>query len=148
MAPHNDKLWYSKIMVSGSQYLPLFVVGLVALFWINWYRSNTKPFWVWPLSVLLLFYSLTHFHPQWFAWISPFLILALITNKKTVFPIAVLLLSYIAITLSFEPSLNFGLFGINFNATSFINRYYPSDQLVSLIRGVFAGTALTLGLIL
>lgn len=145
LAPQADKIWYAKILVSGSQYLPLFVVGLVVLFWLS--TRSARPAWEWPLYVLLLFYSVVHFHPQWFAWVSPLLIIYLATHKKRWPLVGTLLLAYVGIVLSFEPSLNFGLFGLNYNLFQSIAKYYPPDQLVSGLRGVLAGTSLGIGLL-
>ena len=144
VAQHSDKMWFAKIMVSGSQFLPLFAVGYVLLFWLNWFKPRLLPAWAWLASPLLLFYSVTHYHPQWFAWATPFLFLAWINQKKTRPLIIALLLLQLGIILSFESSLNFGLFGINFYPWAFVNRFYPADLLVSLIRGGLAGTSLAL----
>ena len=135
LASQTDKITYAKIMVSATQYIPLFFVGMVALFWWNYYKEKSLPAWAWPMAVLLLFYSLSHFHPQWFVWATPFLLLSLVHNPRTRLPIAALLVSYVLIVLSFEPSLNFGL-----------NTYlagYLTDQNVSLLRAAFAGSAVS-----
>lgn len=137
MAQQSDKMWYAKIMVSGSQYLPIFLVGFVLLFWVNHFLLNKLPYWGWSMSVLLLFYSVTHYHPQWFSWISPFLILALINYKKSTPLIATLLLCHLLVILSFDSSLNFGLFDIDY-------RLNISDQFISLIRGSLAATSMGL----
>jgi len=141
MAQHSDKMWYAKIMVSGSQYLPIFAVLLFGLFWWNYRKPKDLPFWGWPMAVLLGFYSVTHFHPQWFSWISPFLILTLIYFKKSTLPIITLVLCYLAITLSFENSLNFGLFGIALWLPDLIRKFVEPDFLVSIVRGLLASTS-------
>lgn len=138
LASQTDKISYAKIPVSGSQYIPLFFLGLVILFWLNYFRPRLLPAWAWPMSVLLLFYSVTHYHPQWFTWLSPFLILTYVNFRKSMPLLTVLLLSHLVIVLSFEPSLNFGL-----------NNYLRgilTDQTVSLVRTALASTGL--GLIL
>lgn len=142
MAEQSDKMWYARIMVSGSQYLPLFAVGLVFLFWLNLYRRPLMPDWAWLSAPLLLFFSVTHYHPQWFAWLVPFLFMSLIYIKKSVPVIIALLIIQLFIILSFESSLNFGLFGIDFYPFAFLSRYYPADQFVSLVRGALTGTIL------
>ncbi len=139
LASQTDKISYAKIAVSGSQYLPLFFVGLVLLFWLNYFRPKLLPSWGWPMSVLLLFYSVTHFHPQWFTWITPFLILTFIYFRKSLPLLVTLLLCYLIIVLSFESSLNFGLVGLNFSAS-----HWLTDVNVSLIRAALAGTSLGL----
>jgi hypothetical protein len=144
VAEHSDKLWFAKIPVSGSQYLPLFFLSVFILFWIKHRNSAILPSWFWLATPLLAFYSFTHFHPQWFSWITPFLILALVRIPSGRFPATVLFLCYLAIVFTFESSLNFGLFGINFSLFQFINHYYPTDQLLSLVRAGLAASALAL----
>jgi len=141
LAQQTDKMWYAKIMVAGSQYLPLFMVGFVLLFWLHYYFSKRLPYWAWPMSVLLLFYSVTHYHPQWFAWLTPFLILTFVNFKKTLPLLVALLLCHLVIVLSFDSSLNFGLFGINYAVPL-------SDQIVSFARGALAASSLALVVLL
>ena len=137
LANQTDKIVYAKIMVSSSQYLPLFFVAVIVLFWWHYFSPKSLSTWGWQLAVLLAFFSLTHFHPQWFTWTAPFLLLALINKPATRLPILVLLVSYALIIFSFEPSLNFGLLGLNYSLASIL-----SDQNVSLIRAAFAATSL------
>ncbi|KKR92107.1 MAG: hypothetical protein UU42_C0004G0023 [Candidatus Woesebacteria bacterium GW2011_GWA1_41_13b] len=132
LATQSDKPFYAKVMVSGSQYLPLFVVGLGFLFWLKLGKSDL-------LSPLLIFFAVTHFHPQWFVWASPLLILRLIKDRASWLPVTVLLVSYFLIILSFDPSLNFGLVGITYSL-----QWLLTDATISLVRGVFAATALYL----
>ena len=137
LANQTDKIVYAKIMVSSSQYLPLFFVAVIVLFWWHYFSPKSLSTWGWQLAFLLAFFSLTHFPPQWFTWTAPFLLLALINKPATRLPILVLLVSYALIIFSFEPSLNFGLLGLNYSLASIL-----SDQNVSLIRAAFAATSL------
>lgn len=141
LAPQTDKLVYSKILVSGSQYLPLFFVGLFLLFWYNFFYQESRQTFTWFAAVGLIFYSLTHYHPQWFVWIAPALVLMFANYPKSRLPQLGMLATYTLIVLLFEPSLNFGLFNIDFSLFSFINRFYPADQLSSLARAFFAACA-------
>jgi hypothetical protein len=141
LANQSDKLLYAKVMVSGSQYLSLFFAGIIILAWINLLRPQTFSHWGWFAAVPLVFYSLSHYHPQWFVWGSPFLILAAVYRRSLRWPIAVLLLCYIVIIFLFEPSLNFGMFDINFNFSVWLAKYFPPDQLASMVRSLFAATS-------
>lgn len=144
VAEQSDKMWYAKIMVTGSQGLPIFVVGLVFLLWLNYYHREIMPDWAWLSTPLLIFYATTHYHPQWFAWLSPFLLLFLVRLRHTLPLVVALLLLQLVVILSFENSLNFGLFGINFYPWAFLNHYYPADQFMSIIRGGLTATCLSL----
>ncbi len=141
-ATQTDKLTYAKIMVSGSQYLPLFYVGLALIYWLNFYKPKLLTPSMWLISPLLLFYSVTHFHPQWFTWSAGLLTLIAVTKRKSVLPVLVLVVLYFLIILTFEPSLNFGLFGINFNFFDWLNPRFPADQFVSILRAILAATSL------
>lgn len=141
LASQSDKMFFARIPISGSQYLPIFLMGLILIYWWNHFHPKQLPAWAWISAPLLLFYSVTHFHPQWFIWIMPILVLAVASSARLVFPYVALLLCYFTIVLFFEPSLNFGLFGINFSLANYVNAFYSSDQLVSLIRGIFLATS-------
>jgi hypothetical protein len=140
-ASQSDKLLFAKIMISGSQFLPLFILGAVLAFWWRYFKPQSLTVIGWLSLPLLLFYSVTHFHPQWFTWIAPLLTLSFATHKSTRLPIIILIGLYLFTVMFFEPSLNFGLFGVNFSLFSFVNNFYSADQLVSVIRGLFASTA-------
>jgi len=149
LASQTDKIFFAKIPVSGAEYLPLFLVGLVYLFWWCFFKPKNFSLWQWFLVVNLLFFSLVHYHPQWFVWITPLLIIFLIKGwSQSIFPVATLLLCYGIIILLFESSLNVGLFIpinpslINFSISQSIRRFYEVNVLASMIRGVFAATSL------
>lgn len=143
LASQADKPLFAKIMVSGSQYLPLFVVGLILLLWWNLYAKKREwPAWLWLSAPLLLFFSVTHFHPQWLAWLAPLFCLAWVFRPSTRLPIGIFLLCYLVIIFSFDPSLNLGLFGINLDLLGAVNKFYPEDQLVSMVRGILAATSI------
>jgi hypothetical protein len=124
-------------------------------------------------TVLLLFFSVTHFHPQWFVWVSPWLILMLFSpfyqgrespqamqttqrvngghllNSGLVMPITVLLLCYLILVTSFESTLNWGIFVWNQGAPdlmTFLPQFMQLEKFkyLSLIRSFFAGTSVYL----
>lgn len=141
-APQTDKLVYAKILLSGSQYLPIFFVGLFILFWWNYFSAKTFSTWEWFAAVALLFFSVTHFHPQWFVWATPMLALSFTTKPGTRLPILALVGTYLLLVLLFEPSLSFGLFDIKFSLFDFINTRYPADQLASITRAFLAASSI------
>ncbi|KKT58470.1 MAG: hypothetical protein UX91_C0006G0008 [Candidatus Amesbacteria bacterium GW2011_GWB1_47_19] len=144
LAGLSDKIVYAKIMVSGSQFIPLFVLGLVLIYWWQWLKPGDLSLSGWFSALLLLFYSVTHFHPQWFVWVTPFLLLLYIRNPRLKFPTLIIMLSYLIIILGFEPSLHLGLFGINFSFFDWMNRFYPAGTAISIARGILAASGLFL----
>lgn len=142
LASQTDKIEFAKILVSGSQYLALFWILSILLWWWNWYDHKRLTLVEWYLAGLLVFYSVTHFHPQWFTWGSVLLVWIITHRKELRLPIAILIFSFVGLLMLFEPSLNFGLFGIKFNLFNYINKYFPADQLASIIRSLFAATTI------
>jgi len=144
LASQTDKMFFARIAISGSQYLPVFLIGLILLYWWNYYSPGKLPVWGWFSATLLLFYSLTHYHPQWFIWVMPVLVILVIKNSKFIFPVISLILLHIGIVLFFETSLNFGLFGINYSLFTAVNSFYSADQLVSVLRALLFATSASL----
>jgi len=139
LAQQSDKMLFAKISVSGSQFISIFFTGLILIYLLQKnknYLNLTIP--------LLLFYSVTHYHPQWFAWIAPFLLLIYVQYPKYRLPVLILNLLNILIILSFDYSLNFGLFGWKLELLPLISKYFPADTLVSLIRSALAATSIFL----
>ncbi|MDP3758136.1 MAG: hypothetical protein Q8Q86_00295 [Candidatus Daviesbacteria bacterium] len=58
-----------------------------------------------------MFFIFTHFHPQWLIWITPLLILELISNGfRNLLPQILLFISWFASLFFFDPSLTVGIF--------------------------------------
>jgi hypothetical protein len=142
LASQSDKLSYAKIMVSGSQYLSWFFVGLFVVYWFSLLRPKILSQYGWFAAALLPFYVFSHFHPQWFTWFAPLLTLCAASYRKSIFPAMGMLICFVIIVFSFEPSLNFGLFGIDFNFSLWLNSSFPSDQFVSIIRSLLAASGI------
>lgn len=139
LAPQSDKLWYAQIAVSGAQYLPVFFVGYFLLLWWNYYQPRRLPLWAWLATPLLLFYAVTHYHPQWLMWVTPFLLLAWIYKPATRLPTVILLAAYFILIFAFDSSLSVGLFLPQFSAPAWL-----SNQWASLVRAVFFSSSLAL----
>ncbi len=142
LASQTDKIEFAKILVSGSQYIALFWLLSILLWWWNWYDHKKLSLVEWYLAGLLVFYSVTHFHPQWFTWGSLLLVWIITHRRELRLPVFILIACFVGLLLLFEPSLNFGLFGIKFNLFNYINKYFPADQLASIVRSLFAATAI------
>lgn len=150
MSSQSQKMLHMVLPLSGAEGIFVFVFLYFFLFWKATFENfKEKKFWFYWLGVLLLFFSVTHYHPQWFLWLTPFLIWELVENNfKHIWVVLTLFGCWLFITLTFESSLSYGLFVPIFphlqNASSladFLNRWYDVFQLKSLVRSVFAGTA-------
>jgi hypothetical protein len=153
LAPQTDKMFFAKIPVTGSEFLPIFLVVLVLLLWFSYYWGHKFPPWQWFLAVLLLFFSVTHYHPNWFIWLSAPLIIFLVQGWSTSsLPTGVLFLCFVIIVFTFDSSLNLGLFRmlspelINFSFRGLLARFYDPNLFASIIRGLFAATSLFVSL--
>lgn len=149
MASQADKIFFAKVSISGGAFLPIFLVGIFLIYWICVYFGKKYQLWQWFILPLLLFYSLVHFHPQWFTWVTPLLVIFLVKlQKKAILPTAVLVLSFAGIVLMFEPSLNTGLFaplkppwGRDYSLIPVLSKIFPEITLRSIFFGLFASSA-------
>lgn len=112
LASQTEKMFYMRLPLSGAEYLSIFALGyFLLLFFAERWRNQKEILWKLGLVLMLLFFSVTHFHPQWFLWLTPFLIWLIVTRgKKYLGHLIILFGCYLALLFFFEPSLHFGLF--------------------------------------
>lgn len=151
LAGQAEKMLYMKLPLSGAEYLSVFGLGYFGLLFLaaKW-TEKKEVLWKLGLALMLLFFSVTHYHPQWFLWLTPFLIWDLVVYGKRHLPyIAVLLSCYLVILLSFESSLHVGLF-VPVNPSlahlfggieEVVGRFCDPFQFKSFVRSLFAATA-------
>jgi hypothetical protein len=143
----DQKMLFMVFMLTGAEGVYPFIIGLIIIFFISYFAGKGRDITYYFLAILLLFYSVTSYHPQWFLWVAPLLIYELVKNNLKHWPlIATLFVCWLAITLLFEASLSYGLFSPIFpqlaNAPSLsdtISRYTNVYQLKSILRSIFAG---------
>lgn len=153
-SPKSQKMLFMEWMLSGSEgiYPFIFLFTILLIF-----TSQNKSKFIHIsnqlyLSFFLILLSVTHFHPQWFLWITPFILIDLVMNKfKNGWSYLILFIIYIFIIFTFENSLSIGLFAvINNNLNNFvgissiISKFTDIYLLKSLARSVFAGISLYL----
>lgn len=149
----SQKMFFAQILVSGAEGIYLFVLGSVLIYFYAAYKGKKELIWQYYLWILLLFFSLTHYHPQWFLWITPFLVWGLVKNQFKYGPLALtLFLCWLLTTLLFEPSLSYGLFNplwpqLNSapGLSEVLGKYTDAFQFKSIIRSIFAASALFFG---
>jgi hypothetical protein len=152
LTPKSQKMLFMGWPVSGAEVVYPFLLLLVVIYFLACYSKKRLSLAGSFLAVLLLVFSVTHYHPQWFLWVTPFLIWELVENKfKHLFLTLGLFLSWLVITLLFESSLSFGLFNPLWPAlvqapslALFLNNYLDVFQFKSLVRSLFAGASLFL----
>jgi len=149
-APKETKMLYINWPVTASEAILPFILVLTTIYLIAYYSRKKINAGVYFISVLLLTLSVTHFHPQWFLWVTPFLIWQLVSDSfKYVGIVVTLFVSWLLITLFFEPSLSWGLFAPVWpdlnqapGLTDILNKYTDTFQLKSIIRSILAGASL------
>ncbi len=144
------KSLYAQIPISGGESIILFLAVVGFFYLIFLYRPiEASNLWQRFFIILLLFFSLTHYHPQWFLWLTPFLIIELIRSDfKHLFPIIIMAISFVGLVFLFEQSLSLGLFSplnpILYNGPSFwqlLNITIDVNFLRSLFQSLFVFAA-------
>lgn len=150
--PKSQKMLFMVWKMSGAEGIYPFILILSLLYFISWYSRKKFSLKHYFLGVLLLIFSTTHYHPQWFLWVTPFLILGLVGNNfKCLLIVLILFFSWAIITLFFEPSLSVGLFNPVWpqleNVVSFseyLSKWFDVNLIKSVVRSVFAAASLYL----
>lgn len=145
------KSFYAQIFISGGESVILFLVALT-FFYLLFIHSRSEGKFLWQrfFIILLLFFIFTHYHPQWFLWITPFFILGLInTNFKHLLPVSLSLISFLGLLFFFDPSLTVGLLSPIWPNLYFLpsiwqllNLNVDYTLLRSLLQTIFVGAAL------
>lgn len=131
------------------------LVGVMALaalfFWgILEVRISKDKLWKYYLALLVLLFSVIHFHIQWILWVMPFAALLFVYSKKLVPVLILLLVAAISIPLFYEDrAMTVGLFStispwynllpIPFAA---LQKVYDPYVVQSILHSVFAGGSL------
>ncbi len=152
LASQTEKMLYMKLPLSGAEYLSLFLLGYFLLLILAAQKKVKDNLWRFGLVLLLLFFSVTHYHPQWFLWITPFFIWDWLKYGRQHLPYLVLLsFCWLVLTFFFEPSLNVGLLAPVFPSllkggglTELVGRFYDPFLVKSIVRSFFAAVALFL----
>ncbi len=150
VANQTFKSLYAQIPVSGGESIILFLAFIGFFYYICLYQiEKAENLWQRFLTILLLFFVFTHYHPQWFLWITPFLIIEVIhSNFKHLFLLIVTAISFLGTVFLFEQSLSIGLFApLNpflFNGPSLwqlLKIDIDVNFLRSLFQSLFVGVA-------
>lgn len=149
----SQKMLFAKINLSGAEYLSVFAVFYIFLVGLSWVKK--LDLWKWFLLTMLLFFSVTHYHPQWFLWVSPFLIILWTRSPEFKFFPAAFFFCWLVITLFFEPSLSISLFAPISRSlievkplNEIVNPFLDVFLVKSIIRSIFAGLVLAISAIL
>lgn len=147
---HTQIIQHVSFYIGGDQRIYVFVIAYTFFcFWLFWQKETIEKLWQTALVILLLFYSLAAFNPQWFLWIIPLLVIWWVKEPKSR-PWQLGLYSlYFLIVFFFEPSVHFGLFApveatlsqLPGPAEIFQRTVFEASRLRSYLRSIFAGLA-------
>ncbi|PIU33437.1 hypothetical protein COY29_01695 [Candidatus Woesebacteria bacterium CG_4_10_14_0_2_um_filter_39_14] len=153
LANQTEKMLFMKLPLSGAEYLSVFLVGFFVLLMMAAKAKIQKDnFWRFGLVLMLLFFAVTHYHPQWFLWLTPFLVWLWLTYEAKYRSLIILLFGcWFILTCFFESSLHIGLFSPVWpdllksgGLTKLVSRFTDPFLIKSLIRSLFAAIALFL----
>lgn len=129
LANQLNKSFFAQIPVSGGESIILFLATLVFFYFTFLHqRLEKNSLWQSFFIVILIFFIFTHFHPQWFLWLTPFLIIEAVSNGfKNLFITLTAFFSWFILLFFFDQSLTLGLFApIN-------PQLFQGNDLMSLI---------------
>lgn len=106
MANLTGKTIYAGIQIAGATQIPWFFIAYsyILIRLLHQKISLISSIGLTILSVL----AFNHFHPQWFLWVVPFILFQTIKHKQYLL-LSGLIISWMLIWLSFEPSLHLGM---------------------------------------
>jgi hypothetical protein len=149
-APQMDKIFFSKINLSGGEAIYINIFILIGLYLIFLSKTRVKEdFLKFSASALLLILAFTHFHIQWFLWVTPFLVILFLTNLNNMQKLSLGLIAgaLVLMLFLFEASLQVRLFAPlipSLNSASGPAEVLISDSLFmlkSLASTIFAAGA-------
>lgn len=112
LAGLTSKSLYAQIPISGGEAILLFE-AILFFFYLVFLsqRALVETLWQRFFIILLVFFIFTHYHPQWFVWLTPFLILELLKNDfRNILVVLASVFSFFGLLFFFDPSLTLGIF--------------------------------------
>lgn len=151
-ANQSSKSLYANIPVSGGEAIILFPAFLLIFYLIIWSLKIKTDIWKLYSIPLLLFFVFTHYHPQWLIWLTPLLILDLVTSGfKNLAPYFLMFVSWLGSLFFFDPSLTVGIFAPiwpalqNSSSIWVILHFNPDYNFArSMLQTIFAASSLYL----
>ena len=112
VAGQTTKSMYASLPISGGESIILFPF-LILFFYLVFFfkKADLTKLWSRFFIIILLFFVFTHTHPQWFLWLTPFLVIDLVKSRFNHWPLIILaFLSWLGLVTLFDPGLSVWLF--------------------------------------
>jgi hypothetical protein len=112
LANQTTKSLYAQIPISGGESIILFLAAIIFIYIVFWIKKGTvEDLWKRFFIMLLTFFVFTHYHPQWFLWITPFLLIDYVNSDfKHLVPIKIAFISFLGLLTFFDAGLTVWLF--------------------------------------
>ena len=112
VAGQTTKSFFAAIPISRGESIILFLFSVLFFYLIFYFKKvGFNDLWKKFFIIILLFFVFTHYHPQWFLWLVPFLIIDLVRSDLKHWPLAALsLVSWLGLVIPFDPRLSVWLF--------------------------------------
>lgn len=112
LAGQTTKSLYAQIPISGGESIILFLAAVIFLYLVFLYKKiKAEDLWKRFFLMMLSFFVFTHYHLQWFVWITPFLIIDLINlNFKNWVALLLIFISFLGLMTFFDPGMTVWLF--------------------------------------
>lgn len=150
VAGQTTKSLYAAIPISGGESIILFPLLVLFLYLVFlFFAAKPEDLWKRFFMLLLVFFVFTHSHPQWFIWLTPFLVIDLVKSKFSHWPLIVLVfISWLGQVSFFDPGLSTWLFAPlnpslygSLGIWEILGISYDLDFARSILQTVFSGTA-------
>ena len=147
----SEKFLRMSLPVSNAEGISVFIFLWGVILFYVWQHRN-RPLWWAYLAVMTVFFSVTHYHPQWMVWLSPLVFLAMAKEnwRRWYLPV-IMMASWFVVTLFFEPSLHYGAFlplkpelKDAADLSVLMAPFYDPFQLKTIVRSLFAAAGMFL----
>ncbi len=112
VAGQTTKSLYAILPISGGESIMIYLAAIIFVYIVFLFSENKlENLWQKFFIISSLFFIFTHYHPQWFTWITSFIIIDLVKNGAKRWPIILLaLVSWLGLVTFFDPGLTTWLF--------------------------------------
>jgi len=156
-SPFFNYLLAMRLDVTGQQiYVFVLTYVLLTLYWIHTCGKEFSDLWKFALAALLVFYATCSFHPNYFAWFTPFLAIAIAKYPELRKLHLLQVLCFVFYTFYWKRPLAGWLFASVdpsfflklLSPAELIDFFYPSSTIISVFRTILSGISLYMVLIL
>jgi len=147
------RYFYSMSFFLGyHDYLYIFVVcyTLILIYCFYFSKGRFVDAWGYPLLILLLFFSISRFHPQYLSWLTFFLVFAIAEDIKYLKLHLIQIVCFVVYTFQWGRALagyllcpiHPSFFASLLSPSEIISRFYPIDNFIGIFRSVFTAVSI------